>query len=213
MFSIFQGHDLACSSFCWQLLMTSNTLSACYESNGSLLDTGVATSPQNSLYCPVYESRLVASSRHDLIPTAVYGNSCSKSHSYDTYSTYGPDSTSCYPLVRISFVHFNNNRGECNLESFLNHHRALLWFIYIFLYIIRVNSVRKIVWKQDIQELPKALHITITTTQLDSTTMTDMGKNDHLLFVILVKFGCTNGCIWKFCIQIDYLSCYLDMDL
>ncbi|XP_048057187.1 iroquois-class homeodomain protein IRX-4b [Megalobrama amblycephala] len=85
-----------------QLLMTSNTLSACYESNGSLLDTGVATSPQNSLYCPVYESRLVASSRHDLIPTAVYGNSCSKSHSYDTYGTYGPDSTSCYPLGKLS---------------------------------------------------------------------------------------------------------------
>lgn len=44
-------------------------------------------------------------------------------------------------------------------------------------------------WKQDIQEFPKALHIIITTTQLDSTTMTDMGKNDHLLFVILEKFG------------------------
>lgn len=85
-----------------QLLMSSNALSACYESNGSLLDTGVPTSPQNSLYCPVYESRLVASSRHDLIPTAVYGNSCSKSHSYDTYNTYGPDSTSCYPLGKLS---------------------------------------------------------------------------------------------------------------
>ncbi|KAL0165473.1 hypothetical protein M9458_037317, partial [Cirrhinus mrigala] len=36
--------------------------------------------------------------RHDLIPTAVYGNSCSKSHGYDTCSTYGPDSTSYYPL-------------------------------------------------------------------------------------------------------------------
>lgn len=125
MFHSFQGHALACSSFRIQLLMSSNALSACYESNGSLLDTGVATSPQNSLYCPVYESRLVASSRHDLIPTAVYGNSCSKSHSYDTYSTYGPDSTSCYPLVRISFIHFNNNRCACYLhcpERFWNHH-------------------------------------------------------------------------------------------
>ncbi|XP_051728781.1 iroquois-class homeodomain protein IRX-4b [Ctenopharyngodon idella] len=85
-----------------QLLMSSNALSTCYESNGSLLDTGVAPSPQNSLYCPVYESRLVASSRHDLIPAAVYGNSCSKSHNYDTYSTYGPDSASCYPLGKLS---------------------------------------------------------------------------------------------------------------
>ncbi|XP_016371768.1 iroquois-class homeodomain protein IRX-4b [Sinocyclocheilus rhinocerous] len=84
-----------------QLLMSSNTLSACYESSGSLLDSGVADSPQNSLYCPVYESRLVASSRHDLIPPAVYGNSCSKSHGYDTCGTYGPDSTSYYPLGKL----------------------------------------------------------------------------------------------------------------
>ncbi|XP_043073196.1 iroquois-class homeodomain protein IRX-4b isoform X2 [Puntigrus tetrazona] len=84
-----------------QLLMSSNALSSCYESSSSLLDSGVAASPQNSLYCPVYESRLVASSRHDLIPTAVYGNSCSKSHSYDTCSTYVPDSTSYYPLGKL----------------------------------------------------------------------------------------------------------------
>ncbi len=94
-------------SFLWQLLMSSNALSTCYESGGSLLDSGVAASPQNSLYCPVYESRLVASSRHDLIPTSVYGNSCSKSHGYDTCSTYGPDSTSYYPLVCVLLVCFN----------------------------------------------------------------------------------------------------------
>ncbi|XP_065138532.1 iroquois-class homeodomain protein IRX-4b [Paramisgurnus dabryanus] len=86
-----------------QLLMSSNALGACYESSsGSLLDTGVATSPPNSLYCPVYESRLVASARHDLMPTAVYGNTCSKKHSYDTCSTYGPDSASFYPLSKAS---------------------------------------------------------------------------------------------------------------
>ncbi|XP_026145973.1 iroquois-class homeodomain protein irx-4-B-like [Carassius auratus] len=86
-----------------QLLMSSNALSTCYESSGSLLDSGVAASPQNPLYCPVYESRLVASSRHDLIPTAApYGNSCSKTLGYDTCSTYGPDSASYYPLGKLS---------------------------------------------------------------------------------------------------------------
>ncbi len=41
-------------------------------------------------------------------------------------------------------------------------------------------------WQQDIQESPKALHTTLTTTQLDSTSMTDMGKNYHPFIVILV---------------------------
>ncbi|XP_056335167.1 iroquois-class homeodomain protein IRX-4b [Danio aesculapii] len=85
-----------------QLLMSSNALSTCFETSGSLLDSGVPTSPQNSLYCPMYESRLVASSRHELIPTAVYGNSCSKNHVYDSCSTYGPDSASCYPLGKLN---------------------------------------------------------------------------------------------------------------
>lgn len=90
-----------------QLLMSSNALGACYDSSSdSLLDAAVATSAQNSLYCPVYESRLVASGRRDLVPTAVYGNTCSKNHGYDACSTYGPDSTSFYPLVCI-LLHFN----------------------------------------------------------------------------------------------------------
>lgn len=107
VFHGFQGHVLNYLSFLWQLLMSSNALSTCFESSGSLLDSGVPTSPQNSLYCPVYESRLVASSRHELIPTAVYGNSCSKNHAYDSCSTYGPDSASCYTLVSIYFVRFS----------------------------------------------------------------------------------------------------------
>ncbi|XP_051948579.1 iroquois-class homeodomain protein IRX-4b [Xyrauchen texanus] len=86
-----------------QLLMSSNALSTCYgASSGALSDSGVATSPQASLYCPVYESRLVASGQHNLIPTTFYGNSCSKNHGYDTCSTYGPNSTSFYPLGKLS---------------------------------------------------------------------------------------------------------------
>uniref|UniRef100_A0A8C2BTY9 Iroquois homeobox 4b n=1 Tax=Cyprinus carpio TaxID=7962 RepID=A0A8C2BTY9_CYPCA len=101
-FTYFLVSAKASLPFLWQLLMSSNTLSTCYESSGSLLDSGVTASPQNTLYCPVYERRLVPSSQHDLIPTAVYGNSCSKSHGYDTCSTYDPDSTSYYPLGKLS---------------------------------------------------------------------------------------------------------------
>lgn len=45
-------------------------------------------------------------------------------------------------------------------------------------------------WQQDIQESPKALHTTLTTTQLDSTSMTDMGKNHHPFIVLLASMGC-----------------------
>ncbi|KAA0710644.1 Iroquois-class homeodomain protein irx-4-A [Triplophysa tibetana] len=86
-----------------KLLMSSNALGACYESSSdSVLDAGLATSAQNSLYCPVYESRLVASGRRDLMPTAVYGNTCSKKHGYDACGTYGPDSTSFYSMGKLS---------------------------------------------------------------------------------------------------------------
>ncbi|XP_036421535.1 iroquois-class homeodomain protein IRX-4b [Colossoma macropomum] len=79
-----------------QLLWSSNALGACYESgSGSSLDAGVVASTQSSLYCPMYERRLVASARHDLNST--YG----KNHSYGTYSSYGTDSTSLYSLGKL----------------------------------------------------------------------------------------------------------------
>uniref|UniRef100_A0A3B1JM50 Iroquois homeobox 4b n=1 Tax=Astyanax mexicanus TaxID=7994 RepID=A0A3B1JM50_ASTMX len=79
-----------------QLLWSSNALGACYESgSGSPLEAGVVASPQSSLCCPVYDSRLVASTRHDLNST--YG----KNHSYGTYSSYGTDSTSLYSLGKL----------------------------------------------------------------------------------------------------------------
>lgn len=40
-------------------------------------------------------------------------------------------------------------------------------------------------WQQDIQESTTALDTTLTTTQLGSTSMTDMGKNYHP-FIVLV---------------------------
>ncbi|KAI4890536.1 hypothetical protein NFI96_019234 [Prochilodus magdalenae] len=79
-----------------QLLWSSNALGACYESgSGSSLDAGVVGASQSSLYCPVYESRLVASTRHDL--NSAYG----KNHSYGTYSSYGTDSAPLYSLGKL----------------------------------------------------------------------------------------------------------------
>ncbi|XP_066529597.1 iroquois-class homeodomain protein IRX-4b [Hoplias malabaricus] len=79
-----------------QLLWSSSALSGCYESGGgSALDAEVVTPPQSSLYCPVYESRLVTSSRNDLNST--YG----KSHGYGTYGSYGTDSNSLYSLGKL----------------------------------------------------------------------------------------------------------------
>ncbi len=45
--------------------------------------------------------------------------------------------------------------------------------------------MRKMEWQQDIQESTTALDTTLMTTQLGSTSMTDMGKNYHP-FIILV---------------------------
>lgn len=85
--------------------MATNTLSTYCESNSrSLMEPSLATSPQSSLYCPVYESRLLASARHDLNPAStigVYGSPYTKSQSYGTYTSYGSDATSLYSLVRL----------------------------------------------------------------------------------------------------------------
>uniref|UniRef100_A0AAY5EPZ1 Homeobox domain-containing protein n=1 Tax=Electrophorus electricus TaxID=8005 RepID=A0AAY5EPZ1_ELEEL len=80
-----------------QLLLSSNTLGTCYESgSGPSLDSGLVASQQNSLYCPVYESRLVASARHDL--SSSYGNAYTKNHGYGSYSSYGTEAASLYSL-------------------------------------------------------------------------------------------------------------------
>ncbi|XP_031441917.1 iroquois-class homeodomain protein IRX-4b [Clupea harengus] len=88
-----------------QLLMATNTLSTYCESNSrSLMEPSLATSPQSSLYCPVYESRLLASARHDLNPAStigVYGSPYTKSQSYGTYTSYGSDATSLYSLGKL----------------------------------------------------------------------------------------------------------------
>ncbi|XP_051991267.1 iroquois-class homeodomain protein irx-4-A-like [Xyrauchen texanus] len=99
-----------------QLLMSSNALSTCYESSCGLLDSGVVTSLQNSLNCPVYDSRLVASGQCDM--TSIYGNTCSKIHGYETCRTYGPDSTALYPLSKdgSAMGHSRVTQSSANYE-------------------------------------------------------------------------------------------------
>lgn len=83
--------------------MTSNSLTACCESTGrSITDAGVAASGQTPVYCPVYESRLLATARHELSSAAalgVYGSPYAGGQSYGNYVTYGTDASAFYSLV------------------------------------------------------------------------------------------------------------------
>ncbi|KAF0045194.1 hypothetical protein F2P81_001723 [Scophthalmus maximus] len=82
--------------------MTSNSLTACCESTGrSITDAGVAASGQTPVYCPVYESRLLATARHELSSAAalgVYGSPYAGGQSYGNYVTYGTDASAFYSL-------------------------------------------------------------------------------------------------------------------
>ncbi|XP_074508552.1 iroquois-class homeodomain protein IRX-4a [Sebastes fasciatus] len=85
-----------------QFLMTTNSLTTCCESTGrSIADSGVAASGQTPVYCPVYESRLLATARHELSSAAalgVYGSPYSSSQGYGNYVTYGTDASAFYSL-------------------------------------------------------------------------------------------------------------------
>ncbi|KAL4616944.1 iroquois-class homeodomain protein irx-4-like [Arapaima gigas] len=85
-----------------QFLMSSNSLTTCCESSGrTLADSGVSASAQTPVYCPVYESRLLASARHELSSAAalgVYGSPYTGSQGYSNYVTYGTDASAFYSL-------------------------------------------------------------------------------------------------------------------
>lgn len=87
-----------------QFLMTTNSLSTCCESGGrTLADSGPAASAQTPVYCPVYESRLLATARHELNSAAalgVYGGPYGGSQGYGNYVTYGSEASAFYSLVR-----------------------------------------------------------------------------------------------------------------
>ncbi|XP_036266736.1 iroquois-class homeodomain protein IRX-4 [Pipistrellus kuhlii] len=84
-----------------QFLMTPNSLSTCCESGRTLADSGPAASAQAPVYCPVYESRLLATARHELNSAAalgVYGGPYGGSQGYGNYVTYGSDASAFYSL-------------------------------------------------------------------------------------------------------------------
>uniref|UniRef100_A0A8C6QEI6 Iroquois homeobox 4 n=1 Tax=Nannospalax galili TaxID=1026970 RepID=A0A8C6QEI6_NANGA len=85
-----------------QFLMTTNSLSTCCESGGrTLADSGPAASAQAPVYCPVYESRLLATARHELNSAAalgVYGGPYGSSQGYGNYVTYGSEASAFYSL-------------------------------------------------------------------------------------------------------------------
>ncbi|XP_006872436.1 PREDICTED: iroquois-class homeodomain protein IRX-4 [Chrysochloris asiatica] len=85
-----------------QFLMTTNSLSACCESGSrTLAESGPAASAQAPVYCPVYESRLLATARHELNSAAalgVYGGPYGSSQGYGNYVTYGSEASAFYSL-------------------------------------------------------------------------------------------------------------------
>uniref|UniRef100_A0A8C5PUB2 Iroquois homeobox 4 n=1 Tax=Leptobrachium leishanense TaxID=445787 RepID=A0A8C5PUB2_9ANUR len=84
-----------------QFLMTTNSLSTCCESSGRSLSDTAAASAQTPVYCPVYESRLLATARHELNSAAalgVYGNPYTSTQGYGNYVTYGTDASAFYSL-------------------------------------------------------------------------------------------------------------------
>uniref|UniRef100_A0A493T964 Iroquois homeobox 4 n=1 Tax=Anas platyrhynchos platyrhynchos TaxID=8840 RepID=A0A493T964_ANAPP len=87
-----------------QFLMSTNSLTTCCESGGrTLAETGAAASAQTPVYCPVYESRLLATARHELNSAAalgVYGGPYAGPQGYGNYVTYGTEAPAFYSLVR-----------------------------------------------------------------------------------------------------------------
>lgn len=83
--------------------MTTNSLTTCCESSGrTLTDSGAAAPAQTPVYCPVYESRLLATARHELNSAAalgVYGNPYTSTQGYGNYVTYGTEASAFYSLV------------------------------------------------------------------------------------------------------------------
>ncbi|XP_068792387.1 iroquois-class homeodomain protein IRX-4 [Struthio camelus] len=93
-----------------QFLMTTNSLTTCCESGGRpLAEAGAAAaaaaaaaaSAQTPVYCPVYESRLLATARHELNSAAalgVYGSPYAGAQGYGNYVAYGTEASAFYSL-------------------------------------------------------------------------------------------------------------------
>ncbi|XP_072185603.1 iroquois-class homeodomain protein IRX-4 [Excalfactoria chinensis] len=85
-----------------QFLMSTNSLTPCCESSGRTLpESGPAAPAQTPVYCPVYESRLLATARHELNSAAalgVYGGPYGGPQGYGNYVTYGTEAPAFYSL-------------------------------------------------------------------------------------------------------------------
>ncbi|KAB5586710.1 hypothetical protein PHYPO_G00004720 [Pangasianodon hypophthalmus] len=90
-----------------QFLMPTNSLTSCCESRArSVSESGSCAPappppppppppPQAPVYCPVYESRLLATARHEL---GVYSNPYAGGQGYGNYVTYGTEASAFYSL-------------------------------------------------------------------------------------------------------------------
>lgn len=113
--------------------MTTNSLSTCCETSGrSLADSGAAPSTQTPVYCPVYESRLLATARHELNSAAalgVYGNPYTNTQGYGNYVTYGTEASAFYSLVSLchccalNFLKGSNEAYLLFLRDLVNYFR------------------------------------------------------------------------------------------
>uniref|UniRef100_G1N5Q5 Uncharacterized protein n=1 Tax=Meleagris gallopavo TaxID=9103 RepID=G1N5Q5_MELGA len=85
-----------------QFLMSTNSLTPCCESGSRTLpESGPAAPAQTPVYCPVYESRLLATARHELNSAAalgVYGSPYGGPQGYGNYVTYGTEAPAFYSL-------------------------------------------------------------------------------------------------------------------
>uniref|UniRef100_A0A8D0GP08 Iroquois homeobox 4 n=1 Tax=Sphenodon punctatus TaxID=8508 RepID=A0A8D0GP08_SPHPU len=91
------------SSAAPQFLMATNSLSTCCESSCRPLSdsAGAAATAQPPVYCPVYESRLLATARQELSSAAalsVYGSPYPGTQGYGNYVTYGTEASAFYSL-------------------------------------------------------------------------------------------------------------------
>lgn len=85
----------------FQFLMTTNSLTSCCESSTRSISDSSAQTP---VYCPVYESRLLATARHELSSAAalgVYGSPYTGGQGYGNYVAYGADASAFYSLVSL----------------------------------------------------------------------------------------------------------------
>lgn len=97
-----------------------------------MADSGAAPSTQTPVYCPVYESRLLATARHELNSAAalgVYGNPYTNTQGYGNYVTYGTEASAFYSLVSLcrcyalNFLKERNNAYLLFLRDLVNHFR------------------------------------------------------------------------------------------